>query len=206
MIIKDASNSLLEEAGNNMRVNIPNRKYINSREKDALITVLSSKDLKLRLLCSVLLYTGCRISECLALTPANWDLEEGNIYIKSLKKRRDNVYRRVPIPQSLVELLILVQAEHQLRDDDRIWNWSRMTAYRHVKAVMCESGVREYQSSPKALRHGFAVTAVENGIPMNLVQRWLGHADQKTTAIYADLVGAEERNFASRTWGDRSSP
>jgi integrase/recombinase XerD len=38
---------------------------------------------------------------------------------------------------------------------------------------------------PKGLRHGFGVTAVSKGIALNMVQKWLGHAQPTTTAIYA---------------------
>jgi integrase/recombinase XerD len=54
--------------------------------------------------------------------------------------------------------------------------------------------------SPKGLRHGFGVAAVSAGIPLNLVQKWLGHAQLTTTAIYADAVGEEEQSIAARMW------
>ncbi len=38
---------------------------------------------------------------------------------------------------------------------------------------------------------------VSAGIPLNLVQKWLGHAQLTTTAIYADAVGAEEKDIAA---------
>ena len=41
---------------------------------------------------------------------------------------------------------------------------------------------------------------VSAGIPLNLVQKWLGHAQLTTTAIYADAVGAEEKDIARRMW------
>ena len=53
-------------------------------------------------------------------------------------------------------------------------------------------------ASPKGLRHGFGVAAVSAGIPPNLVQRWLGHAQITTTAIYADAVGPEEKDIVRR--------
>jgi integrase/recombinase XerD len=34
-----------------------------------------------------------------------------------------------------------------------------------------------------------------------MVQKWLGHADLATTAIYADAVGAEAKEIAQRMWG-----
>ena len=57
---------------------------------------------------------------------------------------------------------------------------------------MARAGVRGPQASPKGLRHGFGVAAVTAGVPLNLVQKWLGHAQLSTTAIYADAVGEEE--------------
>ena len=56
-------------------------------------------------------------------------------------------------------------------------------------------------ASPKGLRHGFGVAAVTAGIPLNLVQKWLGHAQLSTTAVYANAVGAEEKDIARRMWG-----
>jgi site-specific recombinase XerD len=45
------------------------------------------------------------------------------------------------------------------------------------------------------------VQAVTAGVPLDLVQRWLGHAQLTTTAIYADAVGAEEQAIVQRMWG-----
>ncbi len=62
------------------------------------------------------------------------------------------------------------------------------------------SGVKGPQATPKGLRHGFGVAAIQAGISLNLLQRWLGHAQLTTTAIYANAVGPEERNIAARMW------
>jgi site-specific recombinase XerD len=32
------------------------------------------------------------------------------------------------------------------------------------------------------------------------IQRWMGHARLETTAIYASVLGEEERILARRTW------
>jgi len=45
------------------------------------------------------------------------------------------------------------------------------------------------------------VAAVTAGIPLNLVQEWLEHAQLSTTATYADAVSTEEQDIASRMWG-----
>jgi integrase len=55
--------------------------------------------------------------------------------------------------------------------------------------------------SPKGLRHGFGINATVNGIPLNMLQKWMGHAQLTTTAIYADAVGKEEQDIAAKIWG-----
>jgi integrase/recombinase XerD len=76
-----------------------------------------------------------------------------------------------------------------------------MTGWRAVRAVMETARIGGPQASPKGLRHGFGVAAVSAGIPLNLVQKWLGHAQLTTTAIYADAGGAEEKDIARKMWG-----
>jgi integrase/recombinase XerD len=41
---------------------------------------------------------------------------------------------------------------------------------------------------------------MQASIPLNLVQRWMGHAQLSTTAIYAEAMGKEERDIAARMW------
>jgi len=53
---------------------------------------------------------------------------------------------------------------------------------------------------PKGLRHGFGVQAVSKGIALNMAQKWLGHAQLTTMAIYANAVGEEEQSLAARVW------
>ena len=79
-----------------------------------------------------------------------------------------------------------------------------MTGWRAIHALMQAAGLSGPHASPKGLRHSFgvsAVSAVSAGIPLNLVQKWLGHAQLTTTAIYANAVGTEEKDIAKKMWG-----
>lgn len=44
------------------------------------------------------------------------------------------------------------------------------------------------------------VKAVTSQVPLNMVQKWLGHAQLVTTSIYADAVGPEAKQIAERMW------
>lgn len=53
---------------------------------------------------------------------------------------------------------------------------------------------------PKGLRHGFGVIAITQGIPLNMVSKWMGHSSLEVTAIYANALGEEQRAIAARMW------
>ena len=181
------------------------RKYLTASERQEFLREAEKGSRELRTFCAVLVHTGCRISEALALTPQHIDLSEGMIIFESLKKRKKGIFRAVPIPPALIDALDLV---HDIRKKKRtlaksklLWSWSRVSAWRYVKEVMDQAGIgHEPWATPKGLRHGFGVEAVSKGIPLNMLQKWLGHAQLSTTAIYANAVGEEEKNIASRMW------
>ena len=131
------------------------------------------------------------------------DVATGTITFETLKKRQRGLFRTVPVPPELATMLDLVFGLRGLRGPAAkapLWNWSRATAWRRVKEVLAAAGIEGAQASPKGLRHAMGVAAVGQGIPLNLVQRWMGYAQLTTTAIYAEAVGEEERSIAARMW------
>jgi hypothetical protein len=75
---------------------------------------------------------------------------------------------------------------------------------RAVRSVAAGRQARRAIGLPKRLRHGFAVAAASAGIPLNQVQKWLGRAQLTTASVYADAIGAEEKDITGRMW--RSPP
>jgi integrase len=183
-----------------------NRKYLSSGERRAFMRAAANADPAVETFCLTLAYTGARISEVLALTPRRFDFSVRGITIESLKKRRRGVFRTIPVPESLLERLDEVHGvkdaeTDNARCDARIWCWCRTTAWTRVKEVMSDAGVSSAWGVPKGLRHGLCVECTTDAqIPLNIVQRWLGHSRIETTAIYANAVGKEERALAERMW------
>jgi integrase len=50
-----------------------------------------------------------------------------------------------------------------------------------------------YQASPHAFRHTFGTHAAAEDVPIDVIQRALGHVSMQTTSIY---VQAEQRRMA----------
>lgn len=181
------------------------RKYLTRDERERFIAAsLAAVRPDVRTLCLTLVYTGCRISEALALTPAAIQMQDGSIAIRTLKQRSGKMaVREVPVPPLLVEQLDRVHALSSLHPLRRLWPLSRGRAWELVKEVMRIAMIAAGpHASPKGLRHGFGLHAIRSGVPLNLVQRWLGHASMTTTAIYLQAVGSEEREIAQRMWDD----
>lgn len=175
------------------------RLYLDEAERGRFLKALEQADERTRLLGLVLFYTGCRLSEALELTPEHIRVVEGVTVFRTLKRRRRMIMREVPIPKTIIgPPLKKLQAASGLR----IWPWHRVTAWRVIKAVMLDAEVRGMQASAKGLRHGFGVHAIRSGIQLNLLQKWMGHAQLSTTAIYANVIGAEEWYIASRMWAN----
>src|ERR1700722_17218917 len=181
------------------------RKYLNSAERRRFVEAARRASPKVRLFCLVLRWSGGRISEVLALTPAAIDIESGTACIETLKRRKRGVIRQVPLPRDVLGELDRVFKLRCCQCDPalatlRIWRWSRTTAWRRVKEIMAAARIMGTPAMPKGLRPAFGVNAFQSNVPPHLVQRWLGHASLKTTAIYGDVMGPEERAFASRMW------
>jgi len=77
--------------------------------------------------------------------------------------------------------------------------------HHHRPRAALRRGLRARPLTPTVgtlpLRHGFGINATVNGVPLHMVQKWMGHAQLSTTAIYADAVGKEEQDIAARMWG-----
>ena len=190
-----------------------NRLYLNAEERAAFLAAARRQPARDRTLCETLHWTGCRPSELLEITPARIDLSGGTIAIRSLKKRRNaaghqqTVFRTVPVPPEFLDTLNTAHGIREAQKSRRkatspIWDLSRVRIWQIVKRIMIDAGIPDApHRSPKGLRHGFGVNATVQGVPLHMLQRWLGHAQLSTTAIYADAVGKEEQDIASRMWG-----
>lgn len=180
------------------------RKYLTHAERQRVLAAFARLPPDQALFAQTLAWTGARISEVLALTPAAIDVEAGLVALRTLKRRRFAV-REVPLPPQLIRALegrfgLGASRRAAMQYDERLWPFSRTTAWRFVKSAMAEAGLSGRSACPRGLRHGFGVGALQAGVPVTLVQRWLGHARLSTTAIYADVSGSEEKAMAGRYW------
>lgn len=131
-----------------------NRKYLNAAERRRFLGSTQQLPPPEHLFCQVLAWSGGRISEVLALTPAAIDIESGVASLTTLKRRRRGIVRQVPLPPDLLTNLDrLFGLGASQRDPElagaRLWAWSRTTAWRRVKDVMAMAGSSAHQPCQK---------------------------------------------------------
>lgn len=182
------------------------RLYLDAEERQDFLKAAREQERERRTFCETLYFTGCRPSEALEITPKRVEIPAGQIILRSLKKRKDDVFRIVPVPAEYLDTMDMV---HSIRKNRRrmktktapLWSWSTVHAWRIVKEVMELAGIQDGpHRSPKGLRHSYGVHATVSGVPLNMLSKWMGHADIKTTAIYANAIGKEEQDIAARMW------
>ena len=185
------------------------RKYLNAAERQRALVAMRKLPIEKALFALTLAWTGARVSEVLALTGASFQVECGVVAIVTLKRRRFSV-REVPIPPDLMteierQFSIAQRQRGAQVSPQRLWPWSRVTAWRLIKSVMVKAGIGGRQACPRGLRHAFGVGTLQANVPINLTSIWLGHASLGTTAIYAAACGPEEVAFAERFWSNPKS-
>lgn len=186
------------------------RKYLNRHERQRLLDATTTLPEDQALYCLCLAYSGGRVSEVLGVTAAALQLEAELITLRTLKRRK-LVMRELPLPPWLILRLDRYFGLSTLRRDppmadQRLWPWHRVTAWRLVRRLAFQAGITGRRASPRGLRHAMGVLALARGAPLNIVQKWLGHARMSTTAIYASACGPEEVAFAARFWDGDEPP
>src|SRR6202040_1916185 len=81
------------------------RKYLNAAERRRFVEAARRMPSAIRLFCLTLRWSGARISEVLALTPATIDIESGVVRIETLKRRKRGIVRQVPLPPKVLREL-----------------------------------------------------------------------------------------------------
>ena len=180
------------------------RLYLTPSERTRFLESARSQLPEWRTFAIFLVLTGCRISEALGVHGEHFDFEENRVAVETLKQRKRGVWRRIPLPRSF---LVDLKQVHQIgsrnaagRAEGRIWPYGRTTGFEHIKEMFRVSEIAGAQACPKGLRHTFAVHALLSGVPVTVVQRWMGHSRLETTQIYLSVGGDEEYHLAASMW------
>lgn len=158
------------------------------------------------------LYTGMRREELRRMKWADVDFDRGVVLVPRSKSRRP---RTIPVSEKLRDVLsdqrrrtggrahvFPGSATRNFRGDAasgmRRGSWW-IDALKPIQAAMpvFTEGMGEYSTGRgwHLFRHTFASRLVQAGVPLAKVSAWLGHADIRTTMIYAHLAPGHDEGI-----------
>jgi site-specific recombinase XerD len=153
----------------------PPPRALSDAEIERLLGVAAKGERRDELLVRLLLGTGLRLSEALALEVTDIDLGRGTIAVRKAKNDRPRV---AYVPAELMPRL----AEWVRDRDGRLFAISGRHAQRVIERMAREAGVT---ASAHCLRHTLATRVYARTGDLGVVQRVLGHASVATTVRYA---------------------
>ncbi|MCB0516818.1 MAG: site-specific integrase [Bacteroidetes bacterium] len=154
----------------------------------------------------MLYWSGCRISEALAVQVQHIDYSEGGVRFNTLKRRRSDIYRFVPLPPSFLIKLDDVYNIKALQKqggkvlEQRIWDFTRRCGANYIKRVMDTAGIEGVQATAKGLRHSFVIAHQQNRTPAHMIQKWAGWSTPAMLQVYGAAMGEEEKELAAALW------
>ena len=156
------------------------------------------------LLTKFLLRTGGRIDEVLQLTPRDINLNTSTVKMKTLKQGKDKKsglpiqkHRIIPMHSDLRDNYMQYLLAANIRQDspDLLFPMKRQVVDLYLKKIQSNIGIGVHAHK---FRHTFAVKAIMDNVPLNVLQQWMGHSSVFTTSIYTQITGLDTSEFMER--------
>ena len=164
--------------------------YLESHEVGALIAAAPNP--QARLLILMQWRAGLRVSEALAVEGRDLTLGVDRPTLR-VRRGKGNRARVVPVHPELETALAMYIGLLPRGHDGPIIGVARQNAWAWIKRAVsaCEQAGQlapGRKIATHTLRHSYARHLLTNGVPINYLSRWLGHANLGTTLIYLDLL------------------
>ena len=162
-------------------------------EEEAAALLNGAPSYPARMAFRIMLKTGLRVSEALALRHVDLRLDE---YPPIIVVRADSPGnkgrkgREVPVPDDLVESLRDLASSHTKDRYRPMVDLSRQRLSQIMKQVALENGMDPARAHPHTFRHTYGRNCVLRGVPVPVLQRWLGHSSMVDTHRYVELAGS----------------
>jgi site-specific recombinase XerD len=153
----------------------------------------------------VLWRAGLRVQEALALAEHDLDQRRSSILVRSGKGGRRREVGMDDWGWELLRPWLTARAELPAGPlfciiDGRTCGraWSAAAVRSELRRLAARAGVRR-RFAPHQLRHAHALELAREGVPLNIIQRQLGHLNLGTTSIYLQGIDPEEIITAVRS-------
>jgi integrase len=175
-------------------------RFLTQAEAARLLEALKKESVTAHDMALLSLFSGLRAGECLHLTWADVDFDNGTLFVKDTKNKHN---RHAYMTKEIREMLTRRYQNRRLTTA-KVFTWRRggesYTQLRlffnaAVKALGLNEGISDRQQKVvfHTLRHTFASWLVQKGQPLYTVSKLMGHKNTKHTERYAHLAPDTQR-------------
>jgi len=157
--------------------------------------IISTFNLKHRLLLAFLYYSGMRLNEIRNLHWEDLDFERKTIHLKVTNGSRDRIIFLHPELERMNRLLD-VKKEGLVFSPKEGKHYNARSIEQVVKKAAGRAGLNK-KVTPHTLRHSFATQLLEGGADLRSIQALLGHKNLATTQMYTHLASRNQQKLAS---------
>jgi len=157
-----------------------------------------SHGLRLRGLITVMWRAGLRVSEALGLAESDLEANSGSVLVRRGKGGHRRVvgmdewaWGQLRPWLAFRETLPVGPLFCVITGATRGRPWSSAQVRADLRRTAARAGVRR-RFAPHQLRHAHAVEMAREGVPLNVIQRQLGHANLGVTSIYLQGIDSGE--------------
>lgn len=165
--------------------------------EEILNLIQVTKNLKHRVIISMLYASGLRIGELLSLELKDFDFTRNQLHIRKAKGRKD---RYTNIAQTLHPMLKNYYRTYKPKvyfiENLNGGKYSPASVRSFLKRSCKLAGIKK-PITPHSLRHCYATHLLEHGTDIRYIQELLGHSRPETTMIYTQVTKKELRHIKS---------
>jgi integrase/recombinase XerD len=152
------------------------------------------------LLIRALVLTGCRVSEFVALDVEDFSHADATVTVRRGKGDKDRVVPILPALADQLRVYLGYRGRGPLFINAKGGRFSQRSVQQIVKRLAADAGI-DKRVYPHLMRHTVAQLLLEGGMPLEQVQRFLGHSKITTTQIYAESSTAMIRDAYRKALG-----
>ncbi len=156
--------------------------------EEILLLIQVTKNLKHRVIITMLYSSGLRISELINLKLSDFDFKRKQLHIQNSKGRKD---RYATIAESTYPLIKNYYKTYKPNtyfiENPKGGKYSPESIRAFLKKSLKLSGITK-KVTPHTLRHSYATHMLEQGIGIRHIQELLGHSRPETTMIYTHVT------------------
>ena len=166
--------------------------------KEEIVKLLASPDnLKHKAILLTIYSGGLRISEAINLRIKDIHSDQGYIFIKDSKGKRDRKTVLSPILLGVLrQYFKLHKPSYWLFEGQDGGKYSPKSIQQILRAAVDKSGVNPW-GTVHTLRHSFATHLLQEGVNLRIIQSMLGHSSSKTTEIYTHVLAVNNKTAKS---------